>query len=99
MPTKIVWRHEARTDLIQVLDEISEKNPRAAVRYVEEIETKVGGLSQFPERAQAYHDTYRMLVVRNHSVFYRYDEDLNTVFVISVIYGGKDLEEIMGPRN
>ena len=98
MPTDIVWRHEARSDLIQVLDEIAEHDPQAAVRYIEEIEKRVGGLADHPQKAPVYNETYRMMVVRNHSVFYRFDEAQNTIIVVSVIYGGRDLENLMGPR-
>jgi plasmid stabilization system protein ParE len=48
MPAKIVWRDEARADLIATTRYIAEHNPSAARSYASDLDLAVRGFADFP---------------------------------------------------
>lgn len=66
MACEIEWLDRAKTDVKAILDFIARDKPEAARAYVEEINTRVDLLADFPESGKRYARSYRVFVVRNH---------------------------------
>jgi addiction module RelE/StbE family toxin len=91
MGNKLVWLQQAYDDLSALHEYISTDNGRAADAYVEEILLACERLSKFPLSGRLYNPIYRALVVRNHLVFYRYDENERQVFIVAVLHGHRNI--------
>lgn len=85
--------------MIELLDDIAPINPKAASEYVDEINERVSKLQDFPFVGRKYNESFRMLIVRKYLIFYRVDDSNTKIFITSVIYGGRKLEEIIGERS
>ena len=86
---RLEWRPAARADLLAILDYISDDNPDAAGRLIDEIEVKV---SKLPARPQLYRKgrvagTREMVVRPNYLVIY--SEDEQTVIVLRVLHAAQ----------
>ena len=72
--------------------------PQIASKQYNRIKSAILGLSALPERFALYPDEpwhsrgLRKLVVDNYLVFYRVDNENNTVVVIRIMYGGRDID-------
>jgi toxin ParE1/3/4 len=96
---RLEWRETARSDLLSIVDYISDHNPDAAQRLKDEIEAKV---SKLPERPLIYRSgrvvgTREMVVRPNYVVVYSVTAE--TVAILRVLHaarqwppgdGGKD---------
>lgn len=83
------WRQAARDDLLAIVDYISDDSPDAAQRLKDEIEAKVGRLS---ENALIYREgrvagTREMVVRSNYVVIYAADE--RAVSVLRVLHAAQ----------
>jgi plasmid stabilization system protein ParE len=95
MPARIVWLETAEQDLQATYDHIFAASPRAAVRYAEDIIAATQRLAEFPESARRYDSSYRILPVRNHLVFYRYDQAHDQVLIAAVLDGRRDIARLI----
>ena len=71
---RIEWSEEARTDLFNIIDTLSDESPQAALDLKTEIEAKVNALPAHPKKyaKSSRAPGYRQLTVRsNYLVFYR----------------------------
>ena len=92
---------ESRDDLAKIKEHISVEldNPIAATRTVAYITKRIHGLKQFPEMGALLSSiidietNYRFLVCKNYLVFYRVEG--NKVYIIRVVYGGRDYISIL----
>jgi plasmid stabilization system protein ParE len=91
MPVRLVWREEAESHLQAIFDYISSRNPRAAEAYLEDIVGACDRLRSFPASGRKYDDRYRVLIVRNHLVFYQQDADAASVSIVAIIDGRRDV--------
>lgn len=91
MGNKLVWLQQAYDDLSELHEYISADNGRAADAYVEEILAACERLREFPLSGRVYNSAYRALVVRNHLVFYRFDENEGQIFIVAVLHGHRDI--------
>jgi plasmid stabilization system protein ParE len=96
MAVDIRWLEEANDDIQSILAYISSDNPKAASAYIEAIAQSCEKLSQFPESGRAFNERYRILVIRNHLVLYRYDAGAGEVTIARVIDGRRDIATILG---
>lgn len=96
MPVEVVWLETAENDLQATYDYLSTGNPGAAERYVESIVAAARRLAEFPESARRYNSRYRVLVVRNHLVFYHLDPEAGQVLIAAVVDGRRDIGALMG---
>lgn len=92
MLAKLIWLSRANRNIQSIFSYISEDNPRAAGRYVQSIVAACDKLKSFPQAGRVYSSRYRILVVRNHLVFYRYEARRNEVVVVAVIDSRRDIE-------
>jgi plasmid stabilization system protein ParE len=96
MVADIRWLEEANDDIRSILTYISSDNAKAAKNYVDAIGKSCEKLSQFPESGRVYNERYRVLVIRNHLVLYRYDSGGNEVTIARVLDGRRDIEALLG---
>ena len=96
MTAEVVWLDSAERDLKEVYRYILEDKPHAAVRYIEDIVDAIGRLAHFPESARRYNLRYRVLVVRNHLVFYRFEADSRRVVISAIVDGRRDVASLIG---
>jgi plasmid stabilization system protein ParE len=96
MAVDIRWLEEANDDVHSILAYISSDNPKAASIYVDAIAQSCERLSQFPESGRVFNERYRVLVVRNHLVLYRYDAGAREVTIARVIDGRRDIAALLG---
>ena len=87
----VVWLDQAKDDVHQFLEYLHPKIPSAALAYVDDLERACSGLADFPLQGFQYNEQYRALVVRNHLVFYRYNQNLNEVVIVLIIDGRRDI--------
>lgn len=83
------WRETARTDLLAIVNYISDDNPDAAQRLKDEIETKAAKLLEQPKlyRPGRVAGTREMVVRKNYVVIYT--EDARAVTILRVLHAAQ----------
>ena len=100
---QVVWAEIAQHDLKQIIDYIAIDSPGNASRILQKIKQKVSALYSMPIRGrivpelkdQGIH-TYRELIIAPWRIIYRISD--TTVFVLSVIDGRRNVEDILLDR-
>ena len=100
---QVVWAEIAQHDLKQIIDYIAIDSPGNASRILQKIKQKVSALYSMPVRGrivpelkeQGIH-TYRELIIAPWRIIYRISD--TTVFVLSVIDGKRNVEDILLDR-
>ena len=95
MAVDIRWLDQAKNDIQSILAYISFDSPKAAKEYVDAIGSSCEKLSEFPESGRIYNERYRVLVIRNHVVLYRYDAGAREVTIARVIDGRRDIATLL----
>ena len=108
MTYKIEYLPSALRDLTEIADYIGVKlnNPEAADRLSENIVSAIDKLPEMPYRYPVYYPVasfsvkplkmeYRKMVVRNYLVFYWVNEEKQQVTIARVIYGGRNIDNIL----
>ena len=83
------WRETARTDLLAIIDYISDDNPDAAQRLSDEIADKVSRLPEHPKlyRSGRVTGTREMVVLPNYVVVYA--ETAHAVVILRVLHAAQ----------
>ncbi|CAN7703957.1 type II toxin-antitoxin system RelE/ParE family toxin [Bosea sp. LjRoot9] len=83
------WRQAARTDLLAIVDYISDDNPDAAQRLKDEIEAKTAKLPEHPKlyRMGRVPGTREMIVRSNYVLIYT--EDVYAVTILRVLHAAQ----------
>lgn len=86
---ELEWLELARTDLLGIVDYISDDNPDAAQRVKDDIETKAEKLPEFPKmgRPGRVEGTRELIVWSNYIVVYQ--EDALTVRILRVLHSAQ----------
>ena len=92
---------EADNDLRSIYEYIAFelKSSENAIRQLDRLEQSILKLNEMPERYKLYENEpwkskgLRMMPVDNFIVFYIPDNEKNTVTVIRVMYGGRNIEK------
>ncbi|MBR3045212.1 MAG: type II toxin-antitoxin system RelE/ParE family toxin [Oscillospiraceae bacterium] len=103
MAYKIQITDSFENDLNIVTAYISQvlQNPDAAAHLVDEAEKTVGLIANYPGMFSLYPDEeiaekgYRNAPVANYDLFYRIDEDNDTVYILRFLYAGQDITSIL----
>lgn len=104
---KIVFTDTAKSDLRNIalyLADLS-KDKNLAIRFVKELREKTRILEQFPESGAIPADRvlkssgYRFLVHKDYLLFYLYEKEANTVYVMSIFNGKRDYLRVMKKVN
>lgn len=86
---RLEWRQTARSDLLSIIDYISDHNPDAAQALRDEIDAKVGRLIENPRlyRTGRVEGTREMVVRSNYLVIYREDE--RAIIILRVLHAAQ----------
>ena len=108
MTYKIEYLPSALRDLTEIADYIGVKlnNPEAADRLSETIVSTIEKLTDMPYRYPVYYPVatfsvkplkmeYRKMVIKNYLVFYWVNEEKHLVTIARVIYGGRNIDNIL----
>lgn len=101
MKYKVVYTAGARKDLRDIFRYISEKllAPENAAGQTERIMSAIRKLDMMPKRNRLYEEEpwygrgLRFFPIDNYLVFYRIDDELGTVYVVRIMYGGRDVHK------
>ena len=103
MNCRIVFTDTAKSDLRDIavyLADIS-KDKNLAIRFVKELQEKTKLLEQFPESGAIPKDRvlksngYRFLVHKDYLIFYLYNREERTVYILAVFNGRRDYVRAM----
>jgi toxin ParE1/3/4 len=89
---------QASKDLEQIADYIARDNPRAAARFIENIEQKCQFLADFPGSGTGSDDLapqLRSFAVGNYVIYYRPVAD--RIEIIRVLHGARDISKFFRP--
>lgn len=95
MSADLIWLARAEKHLESIFEYISVDSPGAAAAYVETIVEACAQLRTFPSSGRRYNDRFRVLVVRNHLVFYRNDDGGKRVIIAAIIDGRRDVAAVL----
>ena len=100
---KVLWTEAAAGDLEQLVSFIAIESPAAARKVLAGIEQKGAALKTFPRRGRVVPElarlglrAWRELVAKPYRVIYRISD--STVFVLAVLDGRRDLEDLLLQR-
>jgi len=95
MAVELIWRIRAENHLQSIFDYISAGNADAAEAYVEAIVEACDRLRSFPLSGRAFDKRHRVLVMRNHLVFYRYERESAKVIIVAILDGRRDVDVLL----
>lgn len=89
MVLKLEWLELARDDLFSIIEYVSEENPDAAQRLLDDISSKVSKLSDFPKvgRPGRVEGTRELVALANYIVVYQ--EDSSSIRVLRVLHAAQ----------
>ncbi len=100
---KIEWSRAASTDLINIIDYISEDSSTAAISIFEKIRSKCETLNQSPERGRVVPElkeygisSYHEIIVKPWRIIYKISE--KKIYVLAVIDSRRNIEDILIER-
>lgn len=70
-------------------------SPNSALSQLTRFEEKINSLEELPFRFPVYKNDIRFVPVDNYLVFYTADEAAKTVSIIRVMYGKRDVENLI----
>ena len=103
MICKIVFTDKGQSDLRDIalyLADLS-KDKNLAIRFVRELREKTTILEQFPESGAIPRDRvlksngYRFLVHKDYLLFYLYEKEANTAYIMAIFNGKRDYMRVM----
>lgn len=89
MALKLEWLELARDDLFSIVEYVSEENPDAAQRLLDDISVKVSKLSDFPKvgRPGRVEGTRELVALANYIVVYQ--EDSSSIRILRVLHAAQ----------
>lgn len=103
MNCKIMLTDTAKADLREIALQIADltRDRQQALRFVKELQEQARILEQFPESGALPKDRilkssgYRFLVYRDYLLFYRYQREENTAYIMAIFNGKRDYMRVM----
>ena len=100
---EVFTAHAADRDILKAADyiEFVLHNPEAADALLDEVDAKIGSLSEFPERNAVVDDPVlkawgiRFVQVKNYLAFYTVSQSEGRVYVVRFLYGKRDWVSIL----
>ncbi|MEM7620474.1 MAG: type II toxin-antitoxin system RelE/ParE family toxin [Pseudomonadota bacterium] len=89
---RVVFRKSVRADLKSIGDYIARDNPSRAISFVRELKEACQTLEHFPKRhpiEPSLEENTHKMPYKNYLVFYRIDDEKDTVYIQAVIEGHK----------
>ncbi len=103
MALRVSRNPEARHDLVEIADYISNNNVDAAMRFLDRMEDTIAFLAANPHIGQTYFPTKESIPAlrvwpidgfRNHLIFFRPNDD--GIEIVRVLHGARDLDALFG---
>ena len=103
MNCKVVFTDTAKSDLRDIAVYLAElsKDRNLAAAFVRELQEKTMILEQFPECGAIPKDRvlkssgYRFLVHKDYLLFYLYEKEAHTVYIMAIFNGKRDYMRVM----
>ena len=103
MNCRIVFTDTAKSDMRDIAVYLADlsKDRNLAIAFVRELQEKTRILEQFPECGAIPKDRvlkssgYRFLVHKDYLLFYLYEKEENTVYVMAIFNGKRDYMRVM----
>jgi len=100
---KIIFTDTAKADLREIALYIAEqsKDRNIAIRFVKELQERTNILADFPESGSIPRDRvlksmgYRFLTHKDYLLFYLYEKQQSTVYVMAIFNGKRDYMRVM----
>lgn len=89
----------ALDDLRQIEEYIGQENPRAAVKFVDQLTERFQQLAQFPNighKCDEIKENYRSIAEGEYIIFFRKLDDVRMA-IMRVVHGKRDLAELDFP--
>lgn len=83
-------------ELALIIDYIENKleNRIAANNFFEKVVAAIKSLATFPFRFAEYDKKVRKIIVMNYSIFYSVSKLLKTVYILHILYNGRDISKL-----
>ena len=101
---KIKWTLSAQTDLEEIAEYIAEVSKETALEKVGQIQIEVNRLKRFAKQGRIIPElekigvlTYRELILHPWRIMYRAEKEI--IYIIAVIDGRRNVEDILLRRN
>ena len=103
MNSQVIITDTAKSDLRDIALNLADlsKDKNLAIRFVKELQEKTKILELFPESGAIPRDRvlksngYRFLSHKDYLLFYQYDKEINTVYVMAIFNGKRDYMRVM----
>ena len=103
MNCKVVFTDTAKSDLRDIAVYLADlsKDKNMAIRFIRELQKKVRILEQFPESGAIPGDRvlkssgYRFLIYKDYLLFYLYEKEANTAYIMAIFNGNRDNMRVM----
>ncbi|MBU7007691.1 type II toxin-antitoxin system RelE/ParE family toxin [Phosphitispora fastidiosa] len=103
MAYKLVISKEAHKDIDDIVHYIAVElaNPTAAASFLDDVEKSYIEVVNNPrmysrcQDARLGREGYRKIVIKNYLVLYRIDDEAKKVFIVRIIYGGRNYPEFI----
>lgn len=103
MSYKLIVSKDAYEDLAGIVGYIANElhNRKAAAGFLDEVEERYKRVADNPHIYALCHDArlermgYRKIVIKNYLVLYRVDEKQKTLYIVRIVYGGRDYPELL----
>lgn len=100
---RVEWAKAASSDLLNIIDYISEDSTDAAIRIFEDIRSKCETLNQSPNRGRVVPElkeygisSYHEIIVKPWRIIYRISD--NKIYVLAVIDSRRNIEDTLIER-
>lgn len=103
MAYKLIVSKEAQKDIDDIVHYIAVElvNPAAAAGFLDDLEKSYHAVVNNPRMYSLCIDTrlsrdgYRKIVIKNYLILYRIDDEAKAVFVVRIIYSGRNYAELI----
>ncbi|KUO49550.1 MAG: plasmid stabilization protein [Desulfitibacter sp. BRH_c19] len=103
MTYKLIVSKEAHKDIDNIVHYIAVElvNPTAATSFIEDVEKSYYAVVHNPRMYSLCKDVslsrqgYRKIAIKNYLILYRIDDEAKTVFIVRIIYGGRNYAELI----
>ena len=94
MRYETIYLPVANRDIIRIDDALTEY-PNKAKRIFQEMDSKVTDLEEMPYMLPAYQakPEYRRMILEDHLLFYKVDEDEHKIRIYRILYDKMDIPE------
>lgn len=103
MGYKLIIAKEAHEDISDIVGYIIHelKNRQAATGFIDDLEASYRKVIQNPQIYSLCNDKrlaflgYRKIIIKNYLILYRIDEKDNVIYIVRVVYGGRNYPEML----